>query len=56
MGELEGDSAELPFNLVEHSLEQGNTQISKLTEAQWLNFDPSDETVISSVDAEYSEN
>ena len=56
MGELEGDSAELPFNLVEHSLEQVNTQVSKLTGAQWLNFDPEDETVTSNVEAEFPVN
>ena len=52
VGELDGDT-ELPYNLVEHSLEQVNTQISQLTGSlgppDWLNLDPSDtEAVISS--------
>ena len=44
-GELEGE--ELPYNLLEHSLDQVNTQLSDLRGSQWLNFDPLDERVIS---------
>ena len=47
MGELDGDT-ELPYNLVEHSLEQVNTQLSNLRGSQWLDFNPLDEKVISS--------
>ena len=39
MGELESDT-ELPFNIVEHSLEQVNTQMTKTPAFQWLNFNP----------------
>ena len=45
-GELEGE--ELPYNLLEHSLEQVNTQLSNLRGSQWLDFNPLDEKVISS--------
>ena len=44
--ELEGE--ELPYNLLEHSLEQVNTQLSNLRGSQWLDFNPLDEKVISS--------
>ena len=44
MGELDGDT-DLPYNLVEHSLEQVNTQISQLT-PDWINLDPEDEKII----------
>ena len=52
MGELDGDT-ELPYNLVEHSLEQVNTQISQLTGSStgppdWINLDPEDEKIIPS--------
>ena len=46
VGELEGSGYDLPYNLVEHSLEQVNTQLSQLSGSQWLNFDPLDEKVI----------
>ena len=45
-GELEGE--ELPYNLLEHSLDQVNTQLSHLRGSPWLNFDPLDERIISS--------
>ena len=44
-GELEGE--ELPYNLLEHSLEQVNTQLTHLRGSPWLNFDPLDERIIS---------
>ena len=43
LGELGSDDEELPLNLVEHSLEQVNTQLGKLTGGSpWLNFEPTD--------------
>ena len=43
VGELGTEGEELPLNLVEHSLEQVNTQLGKLTGGSpWLNFDPTD--------------
>ena len=45
VGELGGEE-ELPYNLVEHSLEQVNTQLSQLTGGSpWLNFDPLNDKV-----------
>ena len=39
--ELTGDQgAELPFNVIEHSLEQVNTQISQQLSSHWINFAP----------------
>jgi len=50
LGELDG-ATELPYNLVEHSLEEVNTQISQLTGSlsppDWINLDPENEKVIS---------
>ena len=50
LGELDG-ATELPYNLVEHSLEEVNTQISQLTGSlsppDWINLDPENEIVIS---------
>ena len=46
-GELEGEP-ELPYNLLEHSLDQVNTQLSHLRGSPWLNFHPLDERIISS--------
>ena len=47
-GELEGE--ELPYNLLEHSLEQVNTQLTNLRGELWLDFNPLEERIISNDD------